>query len=87
MGFATQWIDKIMGCVRSVKYLIKGLRQGDPLSPYLFLLCMEAFSRMLIQAQNNDWIRGIRASVHGPGINHLFFADDALLFVRNKKGN
>ncbi|KAA3477681.1 reverse transcriptase [Gossypium australe] len=85
-----------MGCVRSVKcnnllfetiYPERGLCQGDPLSPYLFLFCMEAFSRILIQAQNNDLIRGIRASVHCPRINHLFFADDTLLFIRNKKKN
>lgn len=98
MGFANQWIDKIMGCFRTIKHLVKcnnhlsdtifperGLRQGDPLSPYLFLFCMEAFSRMLIHAQNNNSLRGIRASINGPRINHLFFTDDALLFVRNKK--
>ncbi|KAK5819935.1 hypothetical protein PVK06_024970 [Gossypium arboreum] len=59
----------------------------DPLSPYLFLFCMEAFSRMLIHAQENNTLRGIRASRDGPRINHLFFADDALLFVRNKRSD
>lgn len=46
---------------------------------------MEAFSRMLLHTENASHIRGIRASQNGPHINHLFFADDALLFVRNKK--
>ncbi|KAH1046344.1 hypothetical protein J1N35_037128 [Gossypium stocksii] len=64
-----------MGFVRSVKYLIKcnnilsetiiperGLHQGDPLSPYFLLFCMEAFSRMLTQAQNNNVLKCIPAS-------------------------
>ncbi|KAK5836733.1 hypothetical protein PVK06_012533 [Gossypium arboreum] len=97
MGFEEKWIAKIMECVRSVTYTVKcnnilsdifiperGLHQGDPVSPYLFLFYMEAFSRMLIHAQENNTLRGIRASRDGPRINHLFFADDALLFVRNK---
>ncbi|KAK5843387.1 hypothetical protein PVK06_005843 [Gossypium arboreum] len=63
----------------------RGLRQGDLLSPYLFLLCMDALSRMLTNAQETNHIKGIRASKDGPRINHLFFADDALLFVRNKR--
>ncbi|KAA3461965.1 reverse transcriptase [Gossypium australe] len=52
----------------------RGLQQGDPVSPYLFFY-IEAFSKM-----------GIRASINGPRINHLFFTNDAFLFVRNKKG-
>ncbi|KAK5846193.1 hypothetical protein PVK06_002467 [Gossypium arboreum] len=97
MGYAEAWVTKIMSCVHSVRYMVKcnltlsntivpgrGLRQGDPLSPYLFLFCMEAFSKMLIQAQNNNKIKGIRSSINGPRINHLFFADNTLLFIRNK---
>ncbi|KAA3480405.1 reverse transcriptase [Gossypium australe] len=98
MGYTDDWVMKIMRCVRSVRYVVKcnsilsetivperGLRQGDPLSPYLFLFCMESFSKLLTRAQNNNMIKGIRASINGPHINHLFFADDALLFIRNKK--
>ncbi|KAA3469415.1 reverse transcriptase [Gossypium australe] len=71
-GFFNEWVNKIMCCVRTVRYRVKcntqltntiilerGLRQGDPLSPYLFLFCMEVFSRMLTDAQKNLRIRGI----------------------------
>ncbi|KAA3462544.1 LINE-1 reverse transcriptase isogeny [Gossypium australe] len=71
-GFSDEWVNKIMCCVCTVRYKVKcnmqltdtivperGLRQGDPLSPYLFLFCMEVLSRMLIDAQENLRIRGI----------------------------
>ncbi|KAA3484846.1 reverse transcriptase [Gossypium australe] len=47
---------------------------------------MEAFLRMLLCAQDSGIIRGVRASMNGLNINQLFFVDDALLFMRNKKG-
>ncbi|MBA0746788.1 hypothetical protein Gogos_009276 [Gossypium gossypioides] len=47
---------------------------------------MEAFSRMLIHAQQGGLIRVIRASINGPSINHLFFVDDALLFILSCSG-
>lgn len=40
---------------------------------------------MLLYAQHYGLIRGIRASFNGPSINHMFFDNDALLFIRNKK--
>ncbi|XP_059629929.1 uncharacterized protein LOC132272867 [Cornus florida] len=84
MGFAKGWIKVIMGCVRSVSYSILingesgglifpswGLRQGDPLSPFLFLLCTEGFSLLLKQAV-------VRRHTHGICIGRsLFFSSNA----------
>lgn len=67
--------------------LKKGLRQGDLLSPYLFLFCTEALLRMLLNTKNNGLMRVIRVSQNSIRINHLYFADDALLFIRNKRGD
>lgn len=58
----------------------RGIRQGDPLAPYLFLLCMESLSQAITQAEAEGSWRPVRTSIRGPRISHLFFADDLLLF-------
>ncbi|KAL2892883.1 hypothetical protein RDABS01_008792 [Bienertia sinuspersici] len=57
-----------------------GMRQGDPLSPYIFLLCMEVLSRKIASLQLNGVIKGIEINRKGERISHLFFADDALFY-------
>ena len=92
MDFSGRWIQLIMKCVTSVSYKINvngsfttkilpqhGLRQGDPLSPYLFILCAEGLSAMLQKAESEHKIEGIKISRHAPRVNHLFFADDSLI--------
>ena len=95
MGFSAKWIGLVMNCVMSVSYSLvvngkqsgriipyRGLHQGDPLSPYLFLLCAEGLSKLLKSATQAGLIHGIAAARRGPKISHLFFADDSLLFCR-----
>ena len=60
----------------------RGLRQDDPLSPYLFLLCVEGFSALIHDAARNNQLNGISIYRGAPRITHLFFADDSLLFCR-----
>lgn len=60
-----------------------GLRQGDPLSPYLFLFCMDILSRMTSVATEIRLFQGIRVRNQGPTISHLFFADDSMFFFRH----
>jgi hypothetical protein len=94
IGFADRWIHLIMSCVRSVSYAIlingqpyghikpsRGIRQGDPLSPYLFILCAEGLSSLLNKAEEEGRISGLSIARGGTKINHLFFADDSLFFV------
>ena len=59
----------------------RGLRQGDPLSPYLFLICVEAFSFLLGAAEGSGELSGVKICHHASSINHLLFADDSLLKV------
>ncbi|XP_050216415.1 uncharacterized protein LOC126667478 [Mercurialis annua] len=58
----------------------RGIRQGDPLSPYIFVLCMERLShRICLAIQNREW-SPIKLNRNGPDFSHLFFADDLVLF-------
>ena len=95
MGFNKNWINLIMKCISSVSYSViingtaygnitptRGLRQGDPLSPYLFLLCVEGFSALIHDAAKNNQLQGIGICRGAPKITHLFFVDDSFLFCQ-----
>ncbi|KAA3483881.1 reverse transcriptase [Gossypium australe] len=85
-GFSRGWVNKIMNCIQSHRcyYSGEGPPSRGPLIP-LSLPFLYALSRMLMDAQANARMKGIRASREGPRINHIFFADDTLLFVRNNR--
>ncbi|KAK0583096.1 hypothetical protein LWI29_033303 [Acer saccharum] len=100
LGFSSRWINLILHCISSVSYsfvingdicgLLKssrGLRQGDPLSPYLFILCSEGFSCLINQAVGNGDIQGFNCIRNGPTISHLLFADDCMLFAKASPSN
>lgn len=83
-----------MHCVSTVKYQIcingelidsftpmNGIRQGDPLSPYLFVLCVEKLSHITFDlAQKGSW-KAVKSSQSGPMVSYLFFVDDLILFA------
>ncbi|GAA0168847.1 hypothetical protein LIER_23471 [Lithospermum erythrorhizon] len=91
LGFSDKWVNQIMLYVESVTYSLlvngdqvayikprRGLRQGDPLSPYLFIMCTEGLISLLNGACNKGELNGI---LLGPSLNplsHLMFADDTL---------
>jgi hypothetical protein len=100
LGFDSRWINLIMQCVSTVSYKIKvngdltevivpmrGLRQGDPLSPYLFLICAEGFSGLLNEVERVGNMEGVTICANAPSITHLLFADDSLLLLKVNEGN
>lgn len=95
MGFSEKWIHLVLCCVKTVTYNIvhensdiahflpsRGLRQGDPLSPYLFILCAEGLSALIQKYESKQWINGIKICRKAPTISHMFFADDSYLYCR-----
>lgn len=95
MGFDSKWRGWIMECVSSVSYSLmvnnkphglirpeRGLRQGDPLSPYLFVLCSEVLTFLLNDSIRGGRLTGYKISRNGPAVANLFFADDSIIFCR-----
>jgi hypothetical protein len=82
-----------MTCVKTVTYAVRlngevldkftpsrGLRQGDPLSPYLFLFVADGLSKLLQKGTDEGQIRDLKVCKHSPSISHLLFANGNLLF-------
>lgn len=83
-------------CITTVKFSVlinrspigffspqKGLREGDPLSPFLFILAMEGLSQMLDKAKQLQWIEGFsvgNSSIDSISVSHLLYADDTIIF-------
>ena len=79
-------------CVKSVKYSVKfngqllesfipsrGLRQGDPLSPFLFLFVADALSALFSKSVEEGSLKGVAICRGAPVISHLLFVDDTML--------
>ncbi|XP_073019284.1 uncharacterized protein [Primulina eburnea] len=97
--FDYNWTAKVMNCVTSVSYFFRvnqeiagpikpgrGLQQGDPLSPYLFVLCAHSLSTLIDGCEVKGLFKGVKISSASPSVSHLFFADDSLVRTTMEEG-
>lgn len=63
----------------------RGIRQGNPLSPYLFTVCAEGLSASLRKYEREKWLHGVRICRQAPVITHMLFDDDCYITVRQEK--
>ena len=86
LGFDSQWRKLLLTCISTVTYFVRingmphghivpsrGLQQGDPLSPYIFLLCAEGLSALTKKGVGDGQLEGISVCRSRPKLSHLFF--------------
>lgn len=94
-GFREAWVDRILKLVCSVSYSFlhngvefgnvipkRGLRQGDPISPYLYIMCAEGLSAIIRCTENAGLLHGCTVARGAPTISHLLFVDDCYFFFK-----
>ena len=97
IGFPSKRRTWVYFCISTIRFSIlvngeatgffptRGLRQGDPLSPLLFISVMETLSRLITKANEVGFLEGIyinSCSLEDVLISHLLFADDTLIFCK-----
>jgi hypothetical protein len=100
MGFHNRWVQLIMRMVSSVSFSVlfngrpleefspsRGILQGDPISPYLFLIGAEGLLGLLKQSRQSLHLQGIQVAPTAPTVNHLLFVHDGLMFFKSSESS
>lgn len=95
MGFDAKWTRLLVHCMTIVKYKVthrgkemvpiyptRGVRQGDPILPYLFIICHDGFTTLINSYIYKGWLHGCKVANGAPSISHILFVEDSYLYCK-----